>query len=255
MKELFKSLHGAIKENTLQKLIDLVGQSGMPTKAQFEAVVAYLEIDSQDLYFEPGSIVGRFSYWKDCIYYNIPMFEIEALKMFKTKEALEYFGKKMSECKTQKNYSELFSLMDKKILIPMFVKLYGEIPDEQKYDVFVNLYVRSEYGFDQFPKEIIVDAFSKRFASKKWESRMKDFKKKIGSVSEITIYRGQGSLSTNSTDAFSWTLKKTVAKFFADRFGSKGKVITDNIEISKVVDYIDDRSEAEIILLPKKFID
>lgn len=137
----------------------------------------------------------------------------------------------------------------------MFIKMYAEIHLDQRYDVFVHLYVRSEYGFGEFPKEIIHDVFANRSLSEDWNKRMKKFKQKMGVKQNVCIYRGQGKLSAKPLEAFSWTLKKETAQFFADRFESKGsgKVITRTVPIDKVIDYIDHRNESEIILLPEKF--
>jgi hypothetical protein len=181
----------------------LLGMPNMPSKELFDSVVEYLGINADDLYYDKGSIVGRYVYWKNCVFYNIPMFELEALKMFKTKEALEYFTQKTESSIQNKKYMELFGIMDKKILIPMFIKMYEQIPNDQVYDVFVHLYVRSEYGFGEFPKELILNVFNKRDLSNDWQKRMKAFKRKIGSKQNVTIFRGQGSLSAKPLEAFS----------------------------------------------------
>jgi hypothetical protein len=146
--------------------------------------------------------------------------------------------------------------MDKKVLIPSFVQMYKDIPDKDKYEIFKDLYVRSEYGFQSFPVEIIKDCFSKRKLSPEWKKRSAEFKKKakLNPDGTITLYRGENVDSAKSDDAFSWTLDKKTAKFFADRFSKgSGRIVEKTVSPEEVIDYLDDRGESEVILFPKKF--
>jgi hypothetical protein len=257
IEDLFKSAHGAIDRKNLQPLEKFIGKPKFPTQEDVDAAVDFLKIDPDHLFYNKGDMLHPIIYWKGPIFYGFfGGLNMEALKMM---QADKYFAQKnkfVDEMLKSKDYEQLFSRIDKKILIPSFIDMYNEIPDNKKYDVFTDLYVRSEYGFQSFPIEIIKDCFSKRKLSKDWKKRMVDLKKemKINDDGSLTVYRGENTGSAKSDDAFSWTLSKKTAKFFADRFNSgSGKVNSKNIDPKEIIDFLPYRGESEIILFPKKF--
>jgi hypothetical protein len=77
---------------------------------------------------------------------------------------------------------------------------------------------------------------------------------KLNDDGTVTIYRGENTKSANSDDAFSWTLTKKTAEFFADRFNKGGgKINKKDINPKEIIDYLPNRGESEVILFPKKF--
>lgn len=257
MSSLFKSLHGAIDKKDLQPLSKYIDKPKFPSQKEVDDAVEFLKIDPEFLFYDKSSMLTPIVYWRGLVYYGFHgNLNMEALKMFQTNRFFDQMNKWVDEAVKKKDYETLFQRMDKKILIPTFVDIYKEIPDNQKYDIFTDLYVRSEYGFQSFPVEIIKDCFSKRELSKDWKKRMLDLKKKIklNDDSTVTLYRGENVDSANSDDAFSWTLSNKTAKFFADRFSKgKGKINTKNVDPKEIIDYLDNRGEEEIIMFPKKF--
>jgi hypothetical protein len=255
--DLFSSLHGAIDKKNLLKLTDYIKRSNTLniSKDDLKNASEYLGVSEDSFYYDPGNFIHPVIIWDGPLYYGIPGGNISQtmLKNMRSKEFIDQLKKSINELTARKEYEHLFQIMDKKILIPTFIEMYDEIPDKDKYDIFVNLYVRSEYGFHKFPKEIILDCFSKRNLSESWKEDMEKLKKKIKGKDKITVYRGIGALSTEEDSAFSWTLSKKTAKFFADRFGSNGKVIKREISPEDVIDYLDNRGENEIILIPKRY--
>jgi hypothetical protein len=257
MSAFFKSAHAAIEEKDLVPLERVIGKPRFPDHEEFDKAIEYLDVDPNYMFYNPNDIISPFMYWKGPVYEPLHnTLSIEVLKMTKTKERLDHKIERMEKLIAAKDYESLFSRMDKKILIPTFVKMYKEIPDNKKYDVFTDLYVRSEYGFQTFPIDIIKDCFSKRKFSNEHLDRMKELKKdmKLNDDGTLTIYRGENIESAKSDDAFSWTLTKKTAKFFADRFNKgTGKINTKNIDPETIIDYLPNRGESEVILFPKKF--
>ena len=153
----------------------------------------------------------------------------------------------MEDLQKSKKYDELFSRVDKKVLFTVFQELFDEIPDNQKYDIFIDLYVRSEFGFEKLPKDILEKCFRVRQLSSEWKQRMQELSKlKKNPDGTVTVYRGEGSRSTK--DGMSWTLTRKIAKFFANRFGQSGKVVTKKVKPEEIMDYLQDRGEAEVLL-------
>jgi hypothetical protein len=67
---------------------------------------------------------------------------------------------------------------------------------------------------------------------------------------EVTIYRGcQKGLNENG---LSWTLDKSKAEFFANRFGKKGIILERKIPKSEIVALLTVRGETEVIWEDKK---
>lgn len=257
MSTLFQSIHSAINPINLKKVTDLIGTEKFPTKAEFDEVVNYLGIDPEYVYYDKGSVVSPFIYWKDSLLFEFPAgFDMKAIMMFRSKEAIEYRLKKFADCKKKNDYMTLFFLTEKRILIPMFNKLYKEIPDSQKYDVFVEMYVRSEYGFEMMPKEIISDVYEKRHLSNAWKKRMVAFKKeaKLNDDGTLTIYRGENTKSVKQEEAYSWSLSKKTAGFFATRFSKgTGRIISKNVKPDEVLDLLGQRGESEVLIMPDKW--
>jgi len=255
MSDLFKSIHGAIDEKDLVKLKDLVGKDKFPTKGEFDATVEYLGVDPDKIFYNKNSIIGPYVYWDGPLFYEFPAgLDMKAMEMFRTKDAIAYFQSKMDRMLKSKDYVTVFSIIDKKILFPMFIKMYDEIPDSQKYNVFIDLYVRSEYGFETLPHKLIRDVFSKREMSAKWKKRMTDFGRKARTNEDgtVTIYRGENTRSTRQDAAYSWTLSRKTAVFFANRFSKgTGKIVKIDVDPSVVLDYLEDRGEAEVLIFPK----
>lgn len=257
MNAIFKAAHGAIKQEDLVPLVDLIGNPKLPSQNDFDEVVKYLNADENYFFYNRTDMLHPICYWKGPMYYGFfGGLNMEAIKMMRVKEYFEQKEKFFADKIAKKDYESLFDRVDKKILIPYFIEIYKDIPDNIKYDVFTDLYVRSEYGFSVFPKEIILSCFKLRTRSKDWKKRMTELKglMKLNADGTLTIYRGMNRESAKPDYAFSWTLDKKTAKFFADRFDKgKGKIIEKTIDPSEIIDYLDYRGESEIILIPHKF--
>ena len=230
IEDIFRSAHAAIDRKDLQPLKKFIGKPKFPTQADVDAVKDFLQIDPAFLFYDKTNMLNPIIYWKGPIFYGFfGGLNMEALKMMQADKYFERKQKQVEDLLKKKDYESLFHHVDKKILIPTFIDMYDEIPDAQKYDVFTDLYTRSEYGFQMFPIEIIKDCFSKRSLSNDWKNRMKTFEKEVksGADGKITLYRGQNLGSAGGDDAFSWTTSRKTAKFFADRFSKgAGKIIT-----------------------------
>lgn len=247
IEDIFRSAHAAVDKKNLQPLKQNIGKANFPSQAEVDKAVEFLGIDPEYLYANPGDILNPIVYWKGPIFYGFfGGLNFEALKMMQVDKYFEQKHKYVEDALSAKNFDKLFARVDKKILIPTFIEFYKEIPDDQKYNVFIDLYMRSEFGFEMFPKEILADCFEKRTLSADWKKRIAALKKKFKGETEITVYRGQGSKSTK--DGMSWTLDKKTAQFFANRFGQKGKILEKKVKVAEILDYLTDRSEAEVLL-------
>ena len=67
----------------------------------------------------------------------------------------------------------------------------------------------------------------------------------------MTVYRGEASESTPHQEACSWTTDINKAYFFASwRSAEESRVLTGKVNKADVIDYIDDRNEHEVLVVP-----
>jgi hypothetical protein len=253
LSNIFKGAHAATKKEDLTPLKTLLGKGKFPSKEEFDAAVNYLGIDGNYLFYDKGNMLNPIIYWNGPIYYGFPGLDMELLRMMRVKEYLEQKTKFVKDKLAKKDFSGLFMRVDKKILIPTFIDMYKEIPNDQKYDIFITLYERSEYGFNMFPKELIREVFSLRNNSSDRKERMAELNKvmRVNKDGTVTVYRGENTESTKEQDAYSWTLDKKIADFFANRFSrGTGKILTKKIKPEEILDYLPDRSESEVLIMP-----
>lgn len=118
------------------------------------------------------------------------------------------------------------------------------------YQLFIDNYINSDYGFsniDPYTFSVILDSKTKE--DKKETNRQLNLLPEI-----VTIYRGGNSASTPYKKAYSWTLDKNVANFFATRRGDgDGYIATATIKKEDIIECLfDNSSENEILVHPDK---
>ena len=240
MENVFFDAHSAVSRDDLVPYNDLVGQKGFATAEEFETAVEFMKIDPDYVYYNPSNRLYPIVYWKDFVFYIfMGDLSIKVLEMTRADKAIEQYTRQMDTFLKEKDYESIFMILDKKALIGTYIEKFEEIPDNQKYEIFAALYVRSEFGFEMFDDDFLSKVFSKRFLSAKWEERMKTLNDIVKPDEEgnIIAYRGEGP----AEDILSWTLSEKTAKFFAKRFGRNGKVLKEKIALSIILDYLDMR--------------
>lgn len=129
--------------------------------------------------------------------------------------------------------------------LDFFLTNYDRFNLEQKRDMFDYLYESLETDFHIFAPEIVKECFT---LPQEDRETLQDLCNKNN---ELIIYRGENILSTPLENAYSWTLSKRVAKFFANRLQTgTGRVLKGKINLDNVICYRD-RGEEEIICLYK----
>ncbi|WCF11649.1 metal-dependent phosphohydrolase (plasmid) [Paenibacillus thiaminolyticus] len=241
--DLFEQTHHSIQEEDLiplSKVRGVVDPSG--------ELSDYFGLDFSFLYFSPNSL-PNIVYWNEYVWVDLWSNVVEILETTKVKDTIAHFTKQMEEFKIENGYSSIFSFLDKKPLLMIFLKYFNDIPMEQRYDVFRAIYHRLEYGFHMINDEVWDQLSVLRQYSDNWKVSLGLLHKEHGE--EIRIYRGSNSKSAPLNKAWSWTTSKEVAQFFATRFSSNGVIYETSIPINKVFDYLPNRGEAEILVSPQ----
>lgn len=256
IKELFNDLHGSIDPRTFVPLSESISAPA----ERFRELVEYLNVDPSFLYENPLGVVYRYYFWDGL--YLAPLVSInvrEISKLFgeiENQVQISQYGEMLMKAsmkfqliRANKEYITLFNMIDKKVLFHVFASLYDEIPDKQKWEAYRAMHVRAETGFDMLPNRIMQDLLKvQAYKSLQRKVRLQKLKSKIHNRATFTIYHGHNA-EYDPKDDFCWTMQKETAQFFADRFGNKnGKVSRKVITFDDVLDFFDDRNEAEILL-------
>ncbi|NFF75894.1 hypothetical protein FCV38_02575 [Clostridium sporogenes] len=205
----------------------------------FIKTINKLDLDINDFYKVEGKLY-KYCYLKETVLVEIYDTNEDYFINFKVREQIEQRERIHQRSIENKEYIRLFCLIDKPYRLLFYKKLFNDIPDEQKYEVFKDIYTSCEYGFNNLSREFLEEIFQYNKADKNW------FDKDI-----VTIYRGEGELSTPYTEAYSWTTDIDVAKWFSKRFNSNGKIYKGYIEQKYILDYLGDSNEKEILVFPE----
>jgi hypothetical protein len=220
----------------------------LPTIKEWEDALSYLDISSDNLYLSTNPF-SPFVYIKDFTYIDIQNLDIEFMKTFKVKETIIDITKEIDSLRTEQDYETIVQLTSNKYVLNVFHDAYEEIPVEQKYKVFRATYTQMEYGFQAFKPEILEEVLTMNNDTSFKEEL------KVDKEGYVTVYRGEGSKSRGIEEAYSWSTEERVAKFFAYRFDKKGKIYQGKVHIDDIVDFIDDRNESEILVIPENVKD
>ena len=164
--------------------------------------------------------------------------------------AYKSIAKREEEVANNKYIGSLMTLPDGMRLefFKLLVEKKGKsVPD--LYDLFIEFYSDSDYGFTRVDRSTVAAIVNSKSPNEKRSTTMK--LKKYPDV--ITVYRGGNSASTPYEDAYSWTTDINVANFFAIRRGyGPAYIAKGEINKSDVIELIDSRNEAEILVDPSK---
>lgn len=132
------------------------------------------------------------------------------------------------------NINDVFS-------VDHFIRHYDEIPKNQINKILCNLYTSREYILNKLDIDIIKKTFSGYNVSRIPSDKIND-------NNLITIYRGQTYASTPLQEALSWSLDESVARWFANRFNSNGKIYKGKVKLQDVMLYTNSRNEQEVLV-------
>lgn len=122
------------------------------------------------------------------------------------------------------------------------------IAPEEIYELFIDVYTSTDYGSYILNNECI-----NRIFEYKTELQKQNTKNTLSAFGNtLTVYRGEGDRNTDFSRAFSWTTDINVANFFATRLAqNKARIIKAKVKKSKILEYIDNRNESEILINPE----
>lgn len=209
----------------------------------FNNIIKNFDLDIDYFYKIKGKLYP-YCYLNETVLVEIYEMSEEYFKNFKVKEMITQREKLHKECIKNNNYEKLFWLIDKPLRFKIYQELFNQIPDNQKYEIFKDIYMSSEYGFNELSRDFLEQVFKYNNSNKNW------FKDEI-----ITIYRGEDTKSTPYAEAYSWTTNLKVAEKFANRFSNEGIIYEGKVKQKNILDYIEDKNENEILVYPENVFD
>jgi hypothetical protein len=223
----------------------------------FLEYVELLEADADGFYYRPDALINKYFYYKDYFHYDFFTFNLfierEMLAMdthLSLAESPRFKSQREWALKTlEKDISLYVQLVDKKFRFKLFIELFDRIPDKEKFDTFMAVYTQGEFGFGVFTREFIERVVAYRHLSEEEVPLKTEFPEIKGEY--ITIYRGATPQSTPIDKAYSWTMDKKVARYFATRWGEKGTIYQGRVKIDKIISHYDGRNEKEILVFPE----
>lgn len=240
------AVEGLIPIEEAYKTPVIVKSLGLPENLSDS--IKYLNVDPKYIFVNPKSMLDSIVYLKGYTLVNISSLNINSLKSLMVKERIEHMTARMEKFVDSGDWVNVFAFMEKKLLIPMFLASYREIPADKILNVFEALWTRSESGFHQVDPEVLDYVYSHKSHSEDHQERMEKLINTWGGKDSITVYRGSGE---HIRDGYSWTTSLKTAKWFANRFGAKGSVYKGVVDISDIYDYFEGRGEFEVLINPK----
>ena len=111
------------------------------------------------------------------------------------------------------------------------------------YEKFYSFYIMSDYGFSALSANTLEKIVAMK-TEKDWQ-RTSECLKALPDT--VTIYRGQTNLSTPLERAYSWTVDKNIACFFASRMGTdEAEIVEARVSKDKILEYDISSSEKEV---------
>lgn len=225
-----------------QLTIEQLRQIGL-SKEELEEVIELLEIDEENLYYQNNPF-ERFCFWDGWFYHGFPTIQVDFLTEFDN-TFINLFQEKRNqiyELVKNQEWEVAIWAVDTKVSFHFFRRIRHHFSPEKQKELFLEVYVRNEYGFQYFEDEFYRELLSMPTPEEFDVSQSEIKPDKNG---YYHIYRG------GSAEGYSWSLKKEVAEFFANRFNQNRKILKGKIHISKIKAYISLRNEEEVLVFPE----
>lgn len=140
-------------------------------------------------------------------------------------------------------FDSIFNLMDVVYRGKVLQFQLAHVPPSEQRDLVLSVREMMEYQFGDFDETTTIPVLLET------KEGAKDLEAlRVMNLPEVvTLYRGEGAKSTPLEKALSWSLSPEQAHFFANRFGSDGKVFQAEIARDAILAYIDS-SEEEVLV-------
>jgi hypothetical protein len=214
-----------------------------PDRFLYEESCAYLERIGKniaDFYFNKFTPFSWFAYWRDHVLIDIPAFNPDILEAMLIGQTIDLETARLENCLQKGDYNAFFYLVDSRIALETYLKLFQRIPDQDKYRLFWYTFSRANLKLEDFHPEFIHTIQS---------YRSNELILPHDEQGYVEIYRGH-ILNNPITRASTWTLDVNTAICFSRRHQIKGQIYRGKIHKDRVIANIKYRNYKEIICFP-----
>ena len=202
---------------------------------KFRNYITKIGLDINCFYINEDSLLNSAWYIED--YVTIPLHTLseEYLEFIKIKEMIQKRKELIEVRKKNKNYTGLFTLIEKPFRMAYFLNIYDELEATEFLELFELVWSSCEYNFNLLSNEDILQRIEEIRSIKNIKDKL--IKKYNIKNDVITIYRGEADKSTSfNNGAISWTLNYDIASFFANRFRANNpKIYKANVLIKDIL--------------------
>lgn len=210
---------------------------------EFRNYIAKIGLDINCFYINEDSLLNLAWYIEEYVTIPLHTLSVEHLKFIKIKETIQRRKELIESRKKNKNYTGLFTLIEKPFRIAYFLNICDELEATEFLELFEFVWSSCEYNFDLLSNEYILQRIEEIRSIKNIKDRL--IKKYNIKNDVVTIYRGEADKSTSfNNGAISWTLDYDIASFFANRFRANNpKIYKANVLIKDILMLIDNEQE------------
>lgn len=232
-----------MKRGILMKPFVDVYEEGTEERKEAEIAMEYVGANIEELYLT-SNFISPYLLWDGGFTTLDVLILGEKLKAFDQYKGIWVrFKDDISKLIEKNSYTNIFHRMSKQLKFAIYNLNMNEIPGDQAYEVFKDIYSSSEYNFDILNWDDI-----KELCQEQNQHDIKLLKKKFGN--EITIYRGETHRSDK--EGYSWTTNYDIADWFAKRFDNNGVVLKGKVNADDVLTFFDNK-ESEV-LVPRDLV-
>lgn len=206
------------------------------------------EINPAYIYLTPKHM-ETYCYYDFPLFLSIGSFDDTYFTFMEISKRVKINSQIMKKALEEKDVAKILSFSDDNVKTLLLNKLYWILPEDEQYQMWMEIYQRIDYGHNYMEQKMIQDAISKQ--SDTYRKKMLKRLNYVETGDILTVYRGIGEASTEPSKAMSWTTSLSVACYFASRYERNGKVYQATIHKEHVIDYLTNRREEEILLKPQ----
>jgi len=170
--------------------------------------------------------------------YQVPFFSNGSANAY-----YEQKSKAVEKAIADKNYKQFVWLFERPYRLEAFIKIADKLSDTDYWKLLSDIWIDTEnqYAYLKEWKKLLASKRSNRhyMMDEEEDNILRSLPE------EVTIYRGcQKGINE---DGLSWSLDKSKAEFFANRFGKKGIILERTISKNDIVAVLVGRGESEVI--------
>ncbi|MFF2531465.1 HD domain-containing protein [Brevibacillus sp. NPDC058079] len=227
---------------------------GFPEKEEVQRIARKYNLNAEHFYFVDKTR-PCYCYYDFPAYVTIDVFNDQFFDFAMGIQRIISIREAAMKAWEEKDYCRIFVFTEDQAKVLLLNKMYWLIEDDQKYDLYKEVYTLLDYGHTLIDKDIKHDVWKHQSVDRRIEIRDLLDDDYQGDV--LTVYRGEGSESTPYDQSMSWTTSLSVACFFATRIRSDlhAKVYQARVRKEHVLDYDNHRNEKEIIVFPEQLED